>query len=101
MFDSTTPHPRYSRDREGWHPSLVTLRDSVLEGCPFCMLVWKQLGINKMTIPQPSNIRFFQGFETESGDGVSSQVSEPHPKDVERPKELRVDFHVCEEPFES
>jgi hypothetical protein len=64
------------------------------------MFVWKQLGIDRITIPQPSGMCFFQGFYTETGDGVSSSVTEPLPKDVERPTELWVGFHVCEEPFE-
>jgi hypothetical protein len=63
------------------------------------MFAWKQLNINKITIPQPSDICFFQGFGTETGDGVSSQITEPYPKDVECPEELRLDFHVCVEPL--
>ena len=100
VFDPDAPHNWDHRQFGGWHPSLITLRDGTLQGCPFCMFFWKQLGIKKINIPQPSAVRLYQSFGTATPDAMYSQVQEPHPKDVERPKGLRVDFHACVEPLE-
>jgi ankyrin repeat protein len=92
---------RYETGAECWHQSLISLRDGVQAGCPFCMFFWKQLGITKITIPQPSVCCLYQnsygGVDVEMA--MWSQVEEPCPKDVECPDGLRADFHVILEPF--
>lgn len=93
---STSPRPHGRYQGKCWHRSLITLRDSALQGCPFCMFFWKQLGISKISIPQPSVIYLFGS----DGDSMRAQIDEPYPKDIERPLRLFADFHWCVEPFE-
>lgn len=84
-----------------WHPSLISLLDSTRSGCPFCMFFWKQLGITTIILPQPSQVRLYWLSRSGPVDSMGSQIKKPFPKDVERPKQLRADFQLNVEPFES
>lgn len=84
-----------------FHPSLTSLRSAARSGCPFCMFFWKRIGIHTITIPQPSVCKIYhQSGYHQSGHSVWSQIEEPYPRDIERPKGLRADFTVDIEPFE-
>lgn len=81
-----------------WHTSLTSLQSSVQIGCPFCKFFWRQLGIQNIDIPQPSRIPLYHNH---SNNTMWSQIDEPHPEDVERPKSIRADFHIIVSPFKS
>jgi ankyrin repeat protein len=100
LFDTLTPHAPSYREFKRWHPSLTSLRNSVRNGCPFCMFFWKQLGIDCVTIPQPSPVPLCQGGSAYNRDSIWSQVDEPFPEDVEEPERVRAGFHGCVAPFE-
>ncbi|KAF2661949.1 hypothetical protein K491DRAFT_586266 [Lophiostoma macrostomum CBS 122681] len=80
-----------------FHPSLVSLRNAARSGCPFCMFFWKRIGVQTITIPQPSVCKIYQNGHSSS---VWSQIEEPYPRDIECPEGLRADFTVDLEPFE-
>lgn len=78
-----------------WHSSLNSLQASALNGCPFCMFFWKQLGIETITLPQPSEVMLFR-----SSDHMWSQIDEPFPDDIECPQSLHASFLLSAEPYE-
>jgi hypothetical protein len=84
------------REKFKFHPSLTSLRSAARGGCPFCMFFWKRIGVQTITIPQPSKCKIYG----HSKDSLWSQIEEPYPKDVECPKGLRADFTVDLEPFD-
>ncbi|KAB8270623.1 ankyrin repeat-containing domain protein [Aspergillus minisclerotigenes] len=101
VFTSPRWLRRYHSHAFCFHPSLVSLEKSARGGCPFCLFFWKRLGINMISIPQPSKVRLFYGRR--STDDVAemwSQIDEPYPKDIERPRSERADFQACVEPFD-
>lgn len=78
------------------HPSLVALKISARTGCPFCCFLWKHLGSNPITLPQPSPITFFRQDQPGT---MTCQVTEALPKDVEYPEQLIIHFHFSIEPL--
>ena len=94
--------PRWRRRFHPWfHSSLVSLEESARGGCPFCLFFWKRLGISMISIPQPSRVRiFYARSSTNDVAQMFSQVGEPYPKDIERPRSERADFQACVEPFD-
>jgi ankyrin repeat protein len=81
-----------------WHPSLTVLQRAAQGRCTFCQFFWWQLGIQEVTLPQPSAIPLYPGMGREGW--IQSQISEPHPEDIESPRELFVGFHYIVEPFD-
>lgn len=101
VFTSPRWLRRYHSNAFCFHPSLVSLEKSARGGCPFCLFFWKRLGINIISIPQPSKVRLFYGRRsTDDVAKMLSQIDEPYPKDIERPRSERADFQACVEPFD-
>lgn len=90
----------FSRARMGsrfeLHPSLVALKTSARTGCPFCCFLWKHLGSNPITLPQPSPIKFYRQDQPGT---MTCGVTEAFPKDMVRPEQLEIDFHFSIEPL--
>ncbi|KAH8650608.1 hypothetical protein BGZ60DRAFT_498388, partial [Tricladium varicosporioides] len=93
---------------ETWHPSLTSLKASVEAGCVFCTFFRKQLGSKELKIPQSSPVPLVMAYNSSFGEMdielpdlcMQSQITEPFPTDVERPREAIARFYYTIEPFE-
>lgn len=78
------------------HPSLVALKTSARTGCPFCCFLWKHLGSNPITLPQPSPIIFSR--QPQQGT-MTCEAREAFPDDIGCPESLGFLFHYSTVPL--
>ncbi|KAH6664577.1 ankyrin repeat-containing domain protein [Halenospora varia] len=109
LFDLFIPSKRSFNRSKTWHPSLTSLEASVKAGCVFCNFFRRQIGTKELKIPQPSPVPLsiwskgnVMKKDTEPLDfSAQSQITEPFPDNVERPRELITRFCYNVEPFEA
>lgn len=84
-------------ERHDGHPSLVALKTSARTGCPFCCFLWKHLGSNPITLPQPSPMKFYR--QNQPGT-MTCRVTEAFPEAHGMWAEhLEIDFHFSIKPL--
>lgn len=90
---------------ECWHTSLASLQSCVQIGCPFCIFVWRQLGIQNIDILQPSKVYLhrFSTYTDNCKDYILIRSQEPHPDrfELEPIKHISTCFHIVTSPFNS
>jgi ankyrin repeat protein len=97
-LDLFEPGKMFGGRRFDLHPSLFALQRSAQSGCPFCVFLWKRLSIKEITLPQPSVVPLYPGMGREGY--MQTQITEPYPEDIERPRQLITGFDFSVEPFE-